>query len=96
MMEIQRGHPMTHDLPPMDDRLALCNAKARYCRTLDTKDWAGYADLLTEDYVLDVSEGSQVPVIKGRDAAVKQVQSSILNGDHGSPSALSGDRGDRQ
>jgi hypothetical protein len=70
---------MTHDLPPMDDWLALCNAKARYCRTLDTKDWVGYADLLTEDYVLDVSEGSKVPVIKGRDAAIKQVQSSILD-----------------
>jgi hypothetical protein len=63
----------------MDDWLALCNAKARYCRTLDTKDWVGYADLLTEDYVLDVSEGSKVPVIKGRDAAIKQVQSSILD-----------------
>jgi len=70
---------MTTDVPPIDDWLALCNAKARYCRTLDTKDWKGYADLLTEDYVLDVSEGSRVPVIKGRDAAIKQVQSSILN-----------------
>ena len=69
---------MTTDVPAIDDWLALCNAKARYCRTLDTKDWTGYADLLTEDYVLDVSEGSQVPVIKGRDAAIKQVQSSIL------------------
>jgi len=56
----------------------LCEAKARYCRTLDTKDWAGYADLLTEDYELDVSEGTNLPIIKGRDAALKQIQSSIL------------------
>ena len=56
----------------------LCEAKARYCRTLDTKDWLGYADLLTEDYELDVSEGTTVPVIKGRDAAIKQIKASIL------------------
>jgi hypothetical protein len=67
-----------NDLAAMSDWLALCNAKARYCRTLDTKDWAGFADLLTEDYEMDVSEGSQVPLIRGRDAAIKQVQSSIL------------------
>lgn len=69
---------MMTSVPAIDDWLALCNAKARYCRTLDTKDWTGYADLLTDDYVLDVSEGSQIPVIKGRDAAIKQVQASIL------------------
>ena len=23
---------------------AICEVKARYCRCLDTKDWAGYAD----------------------------------------------------
>jgi len=62
----------------MHDWLALCYAKARYCRMLDTKDWVGFADLLTEDYEMDVTEGSQVPVIRGRDAAIKQVQSSIL------------------
>jgi hypothetical protein len=62
----------------INDWFALCEAKARYCRTLDTKDWAGYADLLTEGFELDVTEGSQVPVIRGRDAAIKQIQSSIL------------------
>jgi len=67
-----------NSLAAVNDWVALCEAKARYCRTLDTKDWAGYSDLLTEDYELDVSEGSRVPVIRGRDAAVKQVQSSIL------------------
>jgi ketosteroid isomerase-like protein len=61
-----------------DDWLALCTAKARYCRTLDTKDWAAFADLMTEDYVLDVSEGTQTPVTTGREAAIKQIQASIL------------------
>jgi hypothetical protein len=68
-----------NDLETIEAWLALSEAKARYCRTLDTKDWAGYSDLLTEDFILDVSEGSQVPVITGRDAAVKQIQSSILS-----------------
>ena len=45
---------------------------------LDTKDWAGYASLLTDDYELDVSYGTNVPVIRGREAAMKQIQSSIL------------------
>jgi hypothetical protein len=61
-----------------DDWLALTEAKARYCRMLDTKDWQGYAALLTEDVVLDVSAGTQVPVITGRAAALRQIQSSIL------------------
>jgi hypothetical protein len=61
-----------------NDWLALTEAKARYCRMLDTKDWAGYTALLTHDFVMDVSAGTQVPVIKGREAAVRQVQSSIL------------------
>jgi len=69
---------MTSDLEVTRAKLALMEAKARYCRTLDTKDWAGYAALMTEDFVLDVTEGTQVPVIRGREAAVKQVQSSIL------------------
>lgn len=59
------------------DWIALCEAKARYCLTLDTKDWAGYADLMTEDYELDVSEGTGKPVIRGRDEAVRDVRASI-------------------
>jgi hypothetical protein len=62
----------------INDWLALCEAKARYCRSLDTKDWNAFAALFTEDFTLDVTEGSQVPLITGREAAVKQIQSSIL------------------
>lgn len=57
--------------------LAITQVKARYCRLLDTKDWAGYAQLFTEDFELDVSEGSSLPVIRGRDAALTQIRASI-------------------
>ena len=67
-----------NDLAAINDRIALCEGKARYCRTLDTKDWAGYADLFIEDCVLDVTEGTQIPIISGRDAVIRQIQSSIL------------------
>ena len=66
------------DASQIGDWLALSEAKARYCRLLDTKDWAGWADLMTEDYELDVSEGTGKPIIRGREAAVKDVQASIL------------------
>lgn len=66
------------DLQRVKDWIALCEAKARYCRMLDTKDWAGFGNLMTDDYELDVSEGTNIPVIRGRDAAIKSVQSSIL------------------
>lgn len=58
------------------DYLAICGTKARYCRCLDRKDWAGYADTFTPDAVLDTrpSGGREV---EGRDAAVAMVRVSI-------------------
>jgi hypothetical protein len=61
----------------LEAHLAISRVKARYCRMLDTKDWAGLSALLTEDFVLDVSEGTSMPVIRGREMALQQVQSSI-------------------
>jgi ketosteroid isomerase-like protein len=61
--------------PNFTDWLAICETKARYCRCLDTKDWAGYADCFTEDLVLDTPpEGN---VTRGRDAAVKTVRGAV-------------------
>jgi len=57
----------------------LTRAKARYCYTLDTRDWVGFASLMTDDVVLDVSEGTGVPVVTGRDAAVDLIRSSLTN-----------------
>jgi hypothetical protein len=54
-------------------------AKSRYCRLMDTKDWAGLADLLTDDIVFDLGGGDQAPPIKGRDAALEAVQASVAD-----------------
>jgi len=50
--------------------------KARHLRLGDGKEWGAYAAMLTEDFVLDISESGLVPVIHGRDAAVKQIRAS--------------------
>jgi ketosteroid isomerase-like protein len=57
------------------DWLAICETKARYCRCLDTKDWAGYADCFTEDLVLETPPAGNIT--HGRDAAVKKVRSLV-------------------
>ncbi len=66
-----------HDLEYVRDWLALGEAKARYCRTLDTKDWQGFADLMMEDLELDMSATSDLEVIKGREAAIAMIRASI-------------------
>lgn len=58
------------------DWVAIANVKAAYCRLLDTKNWAGWGELFTEDFELDVS-GSGGTVMKGRDTIVASVRSSI-------------------
>jgi uncharacterized protein (TIGR02246 family) len=40
----------------MDDLEAIKTLKARYFRTMDTKDWAGMRRLFTDDLVIDTSE----------------------------------------
>jgi SnoaL-like domain len=60
------------------DWLAICETKARYCRLMDTKDWAGWADVFTEDLVLDTSPAGGKRY-EGRDAAIGYVRSSIEN-----------------
>jgi ketosteroid isomerase-like protein len=58
-----------------EDWRAICETKARYCRCLDTKDWVGYADCFTEDFVLDTPpEGN---VHEGRDKAIAYVRSCV-------------------
>ena len=59
-----------------DDWNAICKTKARYCRCMDTKDWEGYTDCFTEDYVLDTTLAGGYR-IDGRAEAVKQVRDSI-------------------
>jgi len=40
----------------MDDIEAIKQLKARYCRLLDTKDWAGYRQLFTDDVTMDTTD----------------------------------------
>ena len=64
--------------PSFSDWLAIVSLKARYCRLLDTKDWAGWEELFTEDFTLDTSAaGGQR--IAGRAAAISYVRSSITD-----------------
>jgi hypothetical protein len=60
-----------------DEWRAICEGKARYCRFLDTRDWDSFTQLFTEELELDVSDGTGVPVIRGRKEAIEMVRSSI-------------------
>ncbi|MGX9792784.1 nuclear transport factor 2 family protein [Mycobacterium sp. MMS18-G62] len=65
----------------MDDLQAcfdLEQAKARYCRLMDTKNWAELAALLTEDLVFDLTDGNpKASPIVGRNAALEAVRASV-------------------
>ena len=66
----------TFEAPDFADWLAVTNLKARYCRLLDTKDWAGFADLFTDDVVIDTT-GSGGPRMEGREAAIASIRASL-------------------
>lgn len=40
----------------MDDIEAIKQLKGRYCRTMDTKDWAAMRQVLTGDVVIDMAD----------------------------------------
>jgi uncharacterized protein (TIGR02246 family) len=45
----------------MDDVEAIKQLKARYCRTMDTKDWAGMRQVFTHDVTMDtVDSGGNI------------------------------------
>ena len=50
----------------MDDIEAIKQLKARYCRLMDTKDWAGYRQVFTDDVTMDTTD-SGGNVITGAD-----------------------------
>jgi hypothetical protein len=56
----------------------LYQAKAKYCRTLDTKDWAAFATVLESDVILDLSDGNpDIEPIVGRDAVIAAIRESV-------------------
>ncbi len=50
----------------MDDIEAIKQLKARYCRTMDTKDWAAMRQVFTDDVTMDTTD-SGGGVITGAD-----------------------------
>jgi ketosteroid isomerase-like protein len=63
--------------PTFADWVAITELKARYCRLLDTKDWAGYAALFTDDAVLDTTDAGGYGVIEGPAQFVPMVTNSL-------------------
>jgi uncharacterized protein (TIGR02246 family) len=60
----------------VDDLEAIRQLKARYFRTMDTKDWAGMRQVFTDDVVIDTTE-SGGSVVEGADAFVAFLQDAI-------------------
>jgi SnoaL-like domain len=50
--------------------------KARYCRYLDTKDWAAWRGIFTDDFVSD-TEGSGGKIITGADEFVAYIRKTL-------------------
>ena len=51
--------------------------KARYCRFLDTKDWAGLAALFLDDAALDVAQDTGNAPLTGREAIIAQIRFAV-------------------
>jgi uncharacterized protein (TIGR02246 family) len=69
----------------VDDIEAIKQLKARYFRTLDTKDWAGLRQLFTNDVVVDTTE-SGGNVIVGADqfiAFLRDTLTGVVTVHHG-------------
>ena len=72
---------MAHDATPaladqirvLKDIQEIIQLKARYCRYVDQKDWAGYGSLLMDDYHFDSDGG----VYDGRDNVVAFVSAAL-------------------
>jgi len=57
----------------IEDLEAIKLLKARYCRCVDTRDWAGYRALLVDDYSLDSDGGFH----EGADNVVAFVEAAL-------------------
>lgn len=65
-----------NDAAFLEAYFAICATKAQYCRTLDTKDWAGYADCFTEDLELDTRPAGG-SITRGRDESIRIVRAAV-------------------
>ncbi|RAY12977.1 DUF4440 domain-containing protein [Actinomadura craniellae] len=62
----------------MDDIEAIKQLKARYFRTMDTKDWAGMRQVFTDDVVIDTVD-SGGSVIEGADAFMAFLRQTLAD-----------------
>jgi uncharacterized protein (TIGR02246 family) len=62
----------------VDDIEAIRQLKARYFRTMDTKDWAGMRQVFTDDVVVDTSEGGG-GVVNGADEFLAFLQEALAD-----------------
>jgi uncharacterized protein (TIGR02246 family) len=60
----------------VDDVEAIKQLKARYFRTMDTKDWAGMRRTFTDDVVVDTT-ASGGGIVTGADAFVEFLQATL-------------------
>jgi len=69
----------------MDDLEAIRQLKARYFRTMDTKDWAGMRQVFTDDVVVDTTS-SGGGIVTGGDAFIaflSQIPQAAVTVHHG-------------
>lgn len=66
-----------NQLEQLAAHIGICNAKSRHLLLLDTGQLDAYAQMLTEDYELDVSAVAPIPVVRGRDAALQLIRQMV-------------------
>ena len=62
----------------MDDIEAIKQLKARYCRTMDTKDWAAMREVFADDVTMDTTE-SGGDVVTGADDFMTFLRAQIAD-----------------
>jgi uncharacterized protein (TIGR02246 family) len=62
----------------MDDLEAIKQLKARYCRTMDTKDWSAMRNVFADDVTMDTVDSGGT-VISGADAFMTFLEEAIGN-----------------
>ncbi len=67
---------MTNSAEFVEVYIAISEVKARYCRTLDSKDWSGFGDVFTDDVELDTRPAGG-SLTHGREALVRIVRASV-------------------
>jgi uncharacterized protein (TIGR02246 family) len=70
------GYQQTMGDQGMDDVEAIRQLKARYFRTMDTKDWPGMRQVFTDDVVIDTT-GSGGGVVTGGDEFIEYLQQAL-------------------